>query len=350
MKTMRIANRSVGQGHPCFIIAEMSANHNQDFNKAKRLIEIAKACGADAIKLQTYTADSLTLSCGNDYFMIKSGPWRGQTLHDLYKKAQTPISWQKDLKAYADEIGIICFSSPFDCSAVDFLESIDVPAYKIASFEIVDIPLIKYVASKKKPIILSTGMSSLGDIELALETIHSQGNEEVILLKCTSAYPANPSEMNIVSIGALRRTFGVLAGLSDHSLANDTSIAAVSLGACIIEKHITERRSDGGPDAAFSLEPTEFAKLIESVRNVEAALGNVQFGPSGTEVANMIFRKSIFVAQDIAEGESFSRQNIRVVRPGYGLHPKYFEQILGKVSNCSISFGTPLKWAHIKDE
>jgi pseudaminic acid synthase len=350
MKTMRIGQRFIGENQPCFIIAEISANHNNDFEKAKRLVRIALECGADAVKLQTYTADTMTLQCSNKYFCIMDGPWKGQTLYELYKKAAMPWEWQKDLKKLADEIGILFFSTPFDATAVDFLESMDVPAYKIASFEIVDIPLIRYVALKGKPIILSTGMSSLSDIELAMKTIKENGNPEVILLKCTSDYPAALSDMNIATISALRRTFEVPVGLSDHSLGNEASIAAICLNASVIEKHIIEKRSDGGPDAHFSLEPSDMKQLVQSIRNVEAALGHTQFGPVGGEKQNKLFRKSLFVSRDITKGELFSHENIRAIRPGYGLHPKHLDSIIGKTSSCSISLGTPLSWAHVRED
>lgn len=347
MKTITIGNKTIGKGHPCFIIAEISANHNQDFNKAKRLIELAIQCGVDAVKLQTYTPDTMTLNCENDFFKIKEGPWRGQTLYELYKKAYTPWEWQADLKRYADGLGIQLISTPFDRTAVDFLESINIPAYKIASFELVDIPLIKYIASKKKPVILSTGMGSLADIELAVKTIKEQGNDNIILLKCTSDYPAIPQDMNLLNIKLLEDIFNVVPGLSDHSLFYEVAVAAVAIGAKVIEKHFTEKRSDGGPDAHFSLEAEELNNLVRSIRTTEQAVGHNHFSMTPGEMKNKMFRRSIFASNKIRQGDVFSPDNIRCVRPGNGLHPKYYEMIIGKKAKKEIKFGEPINWSQI---
>jgi pseudaminic acid synthase len=344
MKNIKIDNKMIGPDYPCYIIAEMSANHNQDFEKAKNLIEIAKECGSDAVKMQTYTPDTLTIDCNNEFFRIKDGPWKGQTLYELYKKAYMPWDWQADLKKYADEIGITLFSTPFDKTAVDFLEKIGVAAYKIASFEVVDIPLIRYVASKGKPVIVSTGMASNEEIELAVKTIKEQGNNDIILLKCTSAYPAKIEEMNLSNIRLLSETFEVIAGLSDHSMDERVAMAAVSIGAKVIEKHVTISRSDGGPDISFSLEPNEFKKMVENIRVVEKAIGNSGLEPTQGEKENIIFRKSIFVADDIKRGERFTEKNIRCIRPGHGLNPKYYEEILGQKVSKDLKRGSPLTW------
>jgi pseudaminic acid synthase len=343
MKTISINGRMIGEGCPCYIIAELSANHNQDIDKAKRLIEIAKECGADAVKTQTYTPETITLDCDNQYFRITDGPWKGQTLFELYQKAYTPFDWQKKLKAHADRIGISFFSTPFDFTAVDLLEKIDVQAYKIASFEIVDIPLLETVARKNKPIIVSCGMSTLSEIELAVQTIRAAGNNDIVLLKCTSDYPAKPAEMNLNAIKTLSKCFDVPVGFSDHSMYNEIAIMAVGLGACIIEKHITERRSDGGPDSEFSLEPGDLRSLVNGIRISEVARGMTAISPTQGEMQNFKFRKSLFVCNSMKAGEIFTTDNIRSIRPGFGLPPKYLARVLGKRSRCSIAKGTPLK-------
>jgi pseudaminic acid synthase len=347
---MKINNQSIGQGFPCYIIAEISANHNNDYKKAIQLIEAAKEAGADAVKMQTYTPDTMTIECYNDYFKIKSGPWKGRTLYDLYREASMPWEWQITLKKAADEIGICLFSTPFDVSSVDFLVKMDVPAFKIASFEIVDIPLLQYIASQNRPIILSTGMCTLSEIESAVNSICKAGNSEIALLKCISDYPANPDEMNLANIQVLKNTFDVISGLSDHSLCNEIAIAAVSLGASILEKHLTLRRSDGGPDSGFSLEPDEFRAMVSSIRTVEKAIGKPNFSPTNGEMKNIGFRRSLFVVNDIRAGECFTMKNIRSIRPGYGLAPIHFENILGRKCRVDIKKGTPLSWGHIYNE
>jgi len=343
MQSIKIDNRHIGEGHPCYIIAEISANHNQSFEKAKRLVELAKESGADAVKLQTYTPDTMTIDCDNQYFKITQGPWKGQTLYELYKNAYTPWEWQPELKKIADKIGITLFSTPFDVTAVDFLEEMNVPAYKIASFELVDTPLIEYTASKGKPMIISTAMSTIDDISLAVNACHKANNNNIILLKCTSDYPAAPKDMNLSTIPEITKEFGVLSGLSDHSIHNEVAIAAVCLGASVIEKHFTENRADGGPDSHFSIEPNEFKKMVKSIRLVEDACGSPDFHPSPKESMNLVFRRSIFSCQDIISGTKISNDNVRSIRPGYGLPPYMMHTIIGKTSLKNIPFGTPIR-------
>lgn len=328
----------------CFIVAELSGNHNQDLNSAIRLIHAAHAAGADAVKLQTYTPDTITLDCDNEYFRIKGTIWDGRTLHDLYGEAHTPWEWQPKLKAMADSLGIMLFSTPFDFTAVDFLETMDVPCHKIASFEIVDLPLIRKVAATGKPVIMSTGMASEAEIEEAVTAFRGAGGSELVLLKCTSAYPAPPEEMNLRTIPYLAERFGVVAGLSDHTLGIDMPIAAVALGARVIEKHLCLSRDLGGPDAAFSLEPDEFTAMVRSVRNVEKGLGTVCFELTEKQKASAVFRRSLFAAQDIKAGETLTPDNVRSVRPGHGLHPKHFDDIIGQTAKAAIRKGTPLSW------
>ena len=342
---LKIKNRLIKPGSPAYVIAELSANHNQDFDKAVKLIEVAKEIGADAVKIQTYSADTITINCGNEYFRINQGTlWDGRTLYDLYSEAQTPWDWQPKLKAIAEGVGIDLFSSPFDATAVDFLEKMHVPAYKIASFEIVDLPLIKRVAQTGKPIIISTGMATLAEIEEAITVIRKTGNNQIALLKCTSAYPASPEEMNLNTISHLSKTFSVPAGISDHTLGIEVPLAAVALGACIVEKHFTLSRSYPGPDSHFSLEPHEFKKLIEGIRIVQQALGGVSYGITEKQKASRLFRRSLFVVEDIKEGHKFTSKNIRCIRPGNGLHTRYLEVVLGKKARINIDRGTPLSW------
>ena len=341
---MKISNREIGKEHPTFIIAEMSANHNQDFDEAVKIIKAAKECGADAIKLQTYTPDTMTIECDKECFKIKGTIWEGENLYNLYKKAYTPWEWQPKLKKIADEIGIICFSTPFDYTSVDFLEEMNVPAYKVASFELVDIPLIKYIAGKGKPIIMSTGMATLSEIEEALEAARGKGVKEMALLKCTSGYPASPDEMNLKTIPHLAEAFKVVAGLSDHTLGTAVAVASVSLGASIIEKHFTLSRSVDGPDSAFSLEPTEFKAMVEAIRTAEMALGEVFYGVSEQEAQTRVYRRSLFVVQDVKAGELLTAENVRSIRPGYGLAPKHLENFLGQRAAMDIDRGTPLNW------
>jgi pseudaminic acid synthase len=345
-----IGRHEIGLGHAVYVVAELSANHNQNFDEAVTIIHAAKEAGADAVKLQTYTADTITIRSDSEYFRIKGGTvWDGRTLHELYGEAHTPWEWQPKLKRVADDLGLDCFSSPFDPTAVDFLETIDVPAYKVASFELVDIPLIQKMARTGKPLIMSTGMATIEEIDEAVTAARNAGAKAIALLKCTSAYPALPEEMNLRTIPELARTFAVPAGLSDHTTGVLVPVAAVSLGACIIEKHITCSRSMGGPDAAFSLEPHEFKSMVEAVRMAEKALGKVQFGPSAREKSSRVFRRSLFVVQDVNKGESFSSESVRSIRPGHGLHPRYMEAILGKRATRNIARGTPLAWELVEN-
>ncbi|WIF93898.1 pseudaminic acid synthase [Caminicella sporogenes] len=346
-KTIKIKDRLIGEGQPIYIIAEMSANHAGDFSRAIEIIHAAKESGADCIKIQTYTPDTMTIDSDNEYFKITKGTWKGENLYSLYKKAYTPWEWQAKLKEEADKIGIDFLSTPFDKIAVDFLEEIGVHFYKIASFEVVDIPLIKYVASKGKPIIMSTGMATLGEIEEAVNAVKSQSNENLCLLKCSSAYPAVPEDMNLKTIKYLEEVFGVIAGLSDHSLGSVGAITAVALGAKVVEKHFCISREIENPDSSFSMEPHEFKKMVEDIRAAERAIGKVSFEVSKREEMNRVFRRSIFVVKDIKKGEVFTEENVKVIRPGYGLAPKYYEDILGKIASKDIETGTPLDWSMV---
>ncbi|MES2284296.1 MAG: pseudaminic acid synthase [Bacteroidota bacterium] len=327
----------------CFIIAELSANHGGDIGIAKDTIRAAKRAGADAIKLQTYTADTITIDVKSDCFRIKQGThWDGQYLYDLYKEASLPWEWHKELFQVAKEEGLICFSSPFDSTAVDFLEKLNVPAYKVASFEITDVPLIKYIASKGKPIIISTGIASIEDIELAIETCKQVGNDNIILLKCTSAYPAAPEDANLLTIPDLSRRFNVVAGLSDHTMGIEGAIVAVVLGAKVIEKHFILDKSIGGPDAHFSLDEKEFKQMVDSVRLAEKMLGKVDYEMTEKKKKSREFSRSLFVVENIKKGEIFTEDNCRSIRPGYGLHPKYFSEVLGKKAIKDLEKGMPL--------
>lgn len=347
-KCIDLAGRKIGEGHPVFIVAELSANHNMDLQRAKEIIKAAKEAGADAVKLQTYTADTITLDCGNPYFQINQGTlWDGATMHQLYQSAYTPWEWQEELKTYANNLGLICFSSPFDATAVDFLEKLDMPAYKIASFEITDIPLIKKVARLGKPVMISTGIAYLSDIELAVHTCLEEGNDQVILLKCTSAYPAKPEGMHLKTIPAMAESFDCIVGLSDHSFGSAAAVAGVALGAKIVEKHLTLKRSDGGPDAGFSMEAEEFGELCRQIRIGEQAVGRVSYQLDKEQLAEREFSRSLFVVKDMKKGESFTKENVKSIRPGYGMHTKYYEEVLGKKANCEIKYGTPLDWSLI---
>jgi pseudaminic acid synthase len=328
-----------------FIIAELSANHNGSLQTAIDTIKAAKRAGANCIKLQTYTADTITIDCDRDDFIIKGTIWEGRNLHSLYKEAYTPWEWHEELFKVAKEEGLICFSSPFDKTAVDFLEKLNVPAYKIASFEITDIPLIEYVASKGKPIILSTGIATIEDIELALEACRRMGNNDIALLKCTSSYPAPIEEANMVMIKEFTKRFNVISGLSDHTIGSTVPIVATCLGAKIIEKHFILDRSIGGPDASFSMDEKEFTAMVKAVREAEQAMGEVTYNLTDKQIKGRDFSRSLYVVEDIEAGESFTEDNIRSIRPGYGLHPKYYNQILGKTAKENLSKGTPLNWA-----
>jgi N-acetylneuraminate synthase len=344
----RINGRVIECGEPVYIVAELSANHHQDFDKAVELVREAKKAGADAVKIQTYRPDTITLPCRNEYFRIGPGTmWEGRYLYDLYEDAYTPWEWQPELKKEADRLRMDLFSTPFDDSAVDFLEEMGVPAYKIASFEVVDIPLIEKVAATGKPIILSTGMASLSEIDEAVRAVRRVGDAQVALLKCTSAYPAPPGEMNLRTIPHLSQALHVPVGLSDHTLGIAAPVAAVALGACIIEKHFTLSRTVAGPDTAFSLEPCEFAQMVTSIRETEAELGEVSYEVTEHEKASRVFRRSLFAARDIRAGDEFTGENVRSIRPGYGLPPRYLREVLGKRSRKDIPCGTPLQWDHI---
>ena len=343
-----IGTQRIGAGHPVYIIAELSANHGQDFDHAVRLIEAAKLAGANAIKLQTYTADTLTIDCDRPEFRVGGGTlWDGRTLYDLYSEASTPWDWHPQLKNVANSLGLELFSSPFDPTAVDFLEQMGVPAYKVASFELVDIPLIEKMARTGKPLIMSTGMATLAEISDAVEAARQSGAVEIALLKCTSGYPAAPEEMNLRTIPHLAEAFGVPAGLSDHTLGAAVPIAAVTLGACIIEKHFTLSRSNPGPDSDFSMEPHEFQALVEGVRMAERALGQVHYGLSIKDRSSRVFRRSLYITQDLKAGESLSEANLRSIRPGNGLAPKFLKEILGRRAAVDLPRGTPLEWKHI---
>jgi pseudaminic acid synthase len=334
-----IEDRPIGTNAPVFIIAELSANHSGQLETAIETIRAAKKAGADAIKLQTYTADSITLDSDRPDFIIKGTIWEGKKLHDLYQEAYTPWEWHARLFEVAKEEGLICFSSPFDRAAVDFLETLNAPAYKIASFEITDIPLIRYTASKMKPIILSTGIASKEDINLAIATCRETGNHQIALLKCTSSYPAPIDEANMAMIPQFEKDFGVIPGLSDHTMGSIVPMVATTLGAKIIEKHFILDRSMGGPDASFSMNPEEFKEMVTSVRAAESAIGKNDYQLTQKQLDGRQFSRSLYFAKDIQTGEIVTEEHIRSVRPGYGLHPKFLNQLIGKSVNCSLSKG-----------
>ncbi len=340
---MIINGREIGGNSPTYIIAEMSANHAGSIERAKEIIHAAKEAGADCVKIQTYTPDTITIDCNNEYFHIDNGTWEGENLYQLYKKAYTPWEWQAELKKEADNVGIDFFSTPFDNTAVDFLEGIGVGFYKIASFEIVDIPLVKYIASKGKPIIMSCGMASLSEIEEAVNAIRELGNEEIALLRCASAYPAITSQMNLRTMQNMAETFDVTVGLSDHSMGSVGAVTAVALGARIIEKHFCLSRDVENPDSSFSMEPAEFKQMVQDIRQTEKAIGKVSYGTSEQERNNKIFRRSVFCIKDIKKGEELTEENIRIIRPGYGMEPKFYPYVLGQKALCDIKRGEPVK-------
>lgn len=342
-----INGRRIGAGRPTYIIAEMSGNHGQSLAQAKEIVRAAKACGADAVKLQTYTPDTLTIDCDKDLFRLDGTLWQGRTLYELYGEAFTLWDWQPQLLQLARDIGIDMFSTPFDETAVDFLETLDVPAHKIASFENGDVALLRKVAATGKPVIASTGMASLAEIDELVCTLRAGGCSGLALLKCTSAYPAPFESMNLRTIPHLAQSFGVPVGLSDHSLGIAAPVAAVALGACVIEKHFTLSRSLPGPDSAFSLEPAEFKAMVENIRAAEKALGTVDYKLTGAEANSRRFRRSLFVVEDIKAGEKFTPRNVRSIRPGHGLHPRHLDDVLGRVANCDVARGTPLSWMMI---
>lgn len=340
-----IADRKIGNGYPVFIIAELSANHQQKLDVAIETIKAIKRSGADAVKLQTYTPDTITIDVANEYFQITQGTmWDGKTLYQLYREAYTPWEWQPKLKEIAEDVGLVCFSSPFDKTAVDFLEQMNVPVYKVASFEITDIPLIEYIASKGKPVIISTGIATLDDVKEAVAACKEMGNTQIVLLKCTSAYPAPLEEINLMTIPDMAERFGTVVGLSDHTLGISVPIASVALGARIIEKHFILDRKLGGPDAPFSLEPEEFKTMVRAVREVERALGDKSYALSERVKRSREFSRSLFVVDDLRAGEVFTEENVRSIRPGYGLPPKYLRAVLGKTARRELKKGTPLQW------
>jgi pseudaminic acid synthase len=340
-----IGDREIGTGQPVYIVAELSANHNHDFEQAVRLVQACKESGADAVKVQTYTPDTITIRSEQEYFQIRGGtPWDGRTLHELYGEACMPWHWQPKLKQVAEDLELDFFSSAFDETAVDFLENMGVPAHKLASCELVDIPLLQKMSQTGKPLIISTGMATIEEIKEAVETARQAGAGQIALLRCTSAYPALPSEMNLRTIPELARRFNVPVGLSDHTMDIAVPITAVALGACIIEKHFTLSRSLKGPDSAFSLEPAEFKAMVEAVRVAEKALGEIHFGLTESERSSRVFRRSLFVVQAVRQGETFNEENVRSIRPGHGLHTRHLRQIVGQRAACDIERGTPLSW------
>ncbi len=346
MDDIKILNKVIGKNHKPFIIAEMSGNHNQSLDRALKIVEAAVKSGVDALKLQTYTADTMTIDSDNEEFFIKdkSSLWQGESLHKLYQKAYTPWEWHKEIFKKCEELGIIGFSTPFDETAVDFLESLNVPFYKIASFENNHIPLLKKVAKTGKPIIMSLGMANLAEIYEAVQTIKNCGNDKIVLLKCTSAYPSSPKEANILTIPHMKDLFGCSVGLSDHTLGIGVAIASVALGATVIEKHFTLSRDDGGVDAAFSLEPDEFKSLVVESKIAWQSLGKVNYEKTLQEKSSLMFKRSLYVVKDIKRGETLTEENVRVIRPGFGMHPRNYDDLLGKKISCDVKKGTPLKW------
>ncbi len=346
---VEIGGRRIGEGEPAYIIAEMSANHQHDIEKAKRIIDAAKDAGADAVKIQTYTPDTMTLDCDNEYFRIGKGTiWEGRTLYDLYSEAYMPWEWQPKLKKYAEGLGLDLFSTPFDLSSVEYLEGMGVAAYKIASFELVDLPLIDVVARTGKPVIISTGMATRDEIDAAVRALEEAGGSRLVLMKCTSAYPASLDEMNLSTIADMAKRYGVPIGLSDHSMGTTVPVAAVALGARVIEKHITLSRNVPGPDSRFSLEPHEFKRMVDAVRDAEKAVGRVCYEVSEREAPSRIFRRSLFVAKDIKKGDVFSTENVRSVRPAHGMATSELENVIGRTAAKDVEMGTPLSWEFVE--
>jgi N-acetylneuraminate synthase len=346
--TIQIGRRVIGQGHATYVVAELSANHNRDFGQAVRIVRAAKDAGADAVKLQTYTPDTITIASDREEFRVRGGTlWDGRTLHSLYAEASMPWEWQPKLKKVAEDLGMDCFSSAFDSTAVDFLERMNVPAHKVASFELVDIPLIQKMARTGKPLIMSTGMATAEEINEAVQSARQEGATQIALLKCTSSYPAPPEEMNLRTIPEMARRFEAPVGLSDHTMGIAVPVAAVALGACIIEKHLTLSRSIPGPDSAFSLEPNEFKAMVDAIRIAEKALGEVHFGLSEKEEASRAFRRSLFVVEDVEQGGVFTADNVRSIRPGNGLHTRHLPDVLGRSASQGIKRGTPLSWEFV---
>ena len=348
-KSFRIGSKTISRNSPVFIVAEISANHNQDYNRALEIIHAAGEAGADAVKLQTYTPDSITLDCDDECFQINEGTiWDGTTLYKLYSEAFTPWEWQPRLKEEAKKLGLECFSSPFDLTSVDFLEEMDVPAYKIASYEINDIPLIRKIARLHKPMIFATGIAYPEDIRRALDVCVQEGCEDVILLKCTSSYPTPYEAVNLNVIPTLAKTYDCLTGISDHTMGTIVSAGAIPLGAKMVEKHLTLRRADGGPDGAFSMEPEEFRQMVQQIRILEKALGSSEYVLTNTQKLEHEGSRSLFVVKDIEKGDLLSPENIRSIRPGNGLHTMYYEEVLGKRAKDFLKKGTPLAWELIE--
>jgi pseudaminic acid synthase len=346
--SIAVGDRLVGQGHPVFVIAELSANHGGDLGRAMELVHAAADAGADAVKLQTYTADTMTIRSNKAPFRIGGGTaWDGQLLYDLYLEASTPWEWFEPLQKAARGAGMVLFSTPFDASAIDFLEAAGTPAHKIASFELVDIPLIARAAATGKPLLLSTGMASAAEIDEAVTAARGAGDGGVLLFRCNSSYPAEPADMNLATIPAMAAAWQAPVGLSDHTMKPTAAVAAVALGAAAIEKHLTLRRSDGGPDSSFSLEPAEFRDTVSQIRDTEAALGSVRFGPTEREKASRALRRSLFVVEDVAVGDRLTERNVRAIRPGDGLAPKFLPAVLGRRAASNIEAGTPLSWDHL---
>jgi N-acetylneuraminate synthase len=346
--TIKIANHQIGGDMPPYVIAELSANHRGSLDQALALMEAAAKTGVQAVKLQTYTADTLTIDCDRPDFLIKGGLWDGRTLYDLYQEAHTPWEWHEALFAKGRELGVTVFSSPFDETAVNFLESLGVPAYKVASFEAGHLPLLRKIAATGKPVILSTGMADLDEISESVRTLRAAGCCELILLHCISGYPTPPAEANLRTIAHLAEKFDLPVGLSDHTLGNAVAIAAVAIGAVAIEKHFTLSRANGGPDAAFSLEPAELAMLADGVRTAWEALGQVNYERVPSEQGNVVFRRSVYAVRDIAAGEAFTPDNIRVIRPGFGLAPRHYDALIGRRARCAVKRGTAMTWEFVE--
>lgn len=346
MKDITIAHQKVGSAHPPFLIAEMSGNHNQSLDRALEIVDAAAKAGAHGLKVQTYTADTMTLDIKEGEFFIEdpNSPWRGSSLYSLYQQAYTPWEWHQPIFDRCKEHGMVGFSSPFDATAVDFLETLDVPCYKIASFENTDLPLIRKVASTGKPMIMSTGMATIAELDEAVRAARSAGCQDLILLKCTSTYPASPTNANIMTMPHLRQLFDVQVGLSDHTMGIGVAVASVALGATLIEKHFTLNRADGGVDSSFSMEPEEMHQLVVESERAWQSLGQIDYGASDCEKASMVYRRSLYIVKDVQAGEPLTAENLRVIRPGYGLPPKYIDILLNKTVNQAVSKGTPMRW------
>lgn len=350
-KSIPIGARRIGQASPCYIIAELSANHGNDYDLAVQTIQAMKEAGADAVKVQTYTAETITLNCDRDPFVVHGGTlWDGRTLYELYKEASLPWEWQPKLQKIAQDLGMDFFSSPFDSTAVDFLETLNVPIHKVASFELVDIPLLRKIASTRKPIIMSIGMAAVEEVEEAMATLRQANSGPIVMLKCTSAYPADPTEMNLRTMLDMAQRFDVPVGLSDHTMGHTVPVAAVALGACVIEKHFVLSRSQPGPDSSFSMEPQEFREMVAAIRIVEQALGRVSYEPSPKDLKMRAFRRSLFIAADILAGEPFTEKNLRCVRPANGLHSRHLHELIGKKAATDLELGTPLQWEHVAQD